>query len=270
MTALLPLWAAALGGMLLVMTGAWAVWRTTGQGGWIDACWTLGVGLCASTVAVWPVSADESDARQVLVAALIAIWSIRLGWHLVRRAAGGPPDGRYKALEQDWGAAAPVRMYVFLVLQALAGAGLVLTPLLAAHRPGPGLATQDLIAAAVLILAVIGEGVADRQLAAFKADPANRERVCDVGLWAWSRHPNYFFEWLGWCAWPLFAIDLSGVWPWGWLALSGPGFILWLLTRVSGVPPLEAHMRRTRPKAFAAYAARTSVFFPMPPKRAAD
>jgi len=103
-------------------------------------------------------------------------------------------------------------------------------------------------------------------LSRFKADPANRGEVCDTGLWAWSRHPNYFFEWLGWCAWPIFALNLSGGWPWGWLALSGPAYIYWLLTRVSGVPLLEAHMRRSRPEAFAAYAARTSVFFPRPPR----
>ena len=104
-------------------------------------------------------------------------------------------------------------------------------------------------------------------MAAFKSDPAHRGKICDTGLWAWSRHPNYFFEWLGWCAWPLFAIDLGGGWPWGWLALSGPAYMYWLLTRVSGVPLLEAHMRRSRPEAFAAYAERTSAFFPRPPRR---
>lgn len=267
MTALLPLWAAALVGMILVMSLAWMIWRRTGQGGWIDVCWTFGLGLCAAAVALWPLEpAGEPNARQTLVAALVALWSLRLGWHLARRSASGPPDGRYQALEARWGAAAGPRMYLFLIFQAVAAAGLILSPLLAAHRPGDALTAQDIVAAAVLLVSVVGEGLADHQLAAFKADPKNRHGVCDVGLWAWSRHPNYFFEWLAWCAWPLFAIDLTGAWPWGWLALTGAAFILWLLTRVSGVPPLEEHMKRTRPEAFAAYAARTSIFFPWPPK----
>jgi steroid 5-alpha reductase family enzyme len=153
------------------------------------------------------------------------------------------------------------------MLQAGAAAFLALSILVAARNPAPGLTLQDGLAGLVFLSALLGEGIADRQLAAFKADPANRGRVCDTGLWAWSRHPNYFFEWLGWCAWPVFAVDFGGAWPWGWLALTGPAYIYWLLTRVSGVPLLEAHMRRSRPEAFAAYAARTSVFFPRPPRR---
>ncbi|KAK0330769.1 hypothetical protein LTR94_031537, partial [Friedmanniomyces endolithicus] len=158
------------------------------------------------------------------------------------------------------------RMFGFLMLQAGAAAFLALSILVAARNPAPGLTFQDALATLVFGVALIGEGLADHQLKRFKTDPANRGKVCDAGLWAWSRHPNYFFEWLGWCAWPIFAVDLSGGWPWGWLALSGPAYIYWLLTRVSGVPLLEAHMRRSRPHAFAAYAARTSVFFPRPPR----
>ena len=123
------------------------------------------------------------------------------------------------------------------------------------------------IGALILVAAVAGEGIADRQLDAFKADPANHGRVCDVGLWSWSRHPNYFFEWLGWLAWPVMAIDLQGRYPLGWLALGAP-LVMWLLLNFfSGVPPLEAHMLRSRGEAFRAYQRRTSAFFPLPPRR---
>ena len=125
---------------------------------------------------------------------------------------------------------------------------LSLSVLVAARNPAPGLTLQDALATLIFVGALFGEGVADRQLAAFKRDPANKGKVCDVGLWAWSRHPNYFFEWLGWCAWPVFAISLGGGWPWGWLALTGPAYMYWLLTQVSGVPLLEAHMKRSRPR----------------------
>jgi steroid 5-alpha reductase family enzyme len=100
----------------------------------------------------------------------------------------------------------------------------------------------------------------------FRSDSANRDRVCDAGLWRWSRHPNYFFEWFGWLAYPLIAVDFGGDYPWGWLALAGPACMYWLLVHVSGIPPLEAHMVRTRGDAFRAYRARTNAFFPSPPR----
>jgi steroid 5-alpha reductase family enzyme len=121
-----------------------------------------------------------------------------------------------------------------------------------------------LLAVVVLVAGVAGEALADRQLQKFKADPANNGRICDAGLWSWSRHPNYFFEWLGWVAYPLFAI--STAWGWGWLALSGPAVMFWTLRYASGVPPLEAHMLRRHGDAFRAYQARVNAFFPAPPR----
>ena len=116
----------------------------------------------------------------------------------------------------------------------------------------------------VLVVAILGEAIADAQLRRFRAVPANRDRICDVGLWKWSRHPNYFFEWLGWLAYPIIAIDLTGAYPWGWVALAGPICMYWLLVHVSGIPPLEAHMRARHGERYRAYQARTSAFFPIP------
>lgn len=271
MTGLLPLWGGAALFMVLVMSLAWLVQRRTLQGGWADAFWSLGLGAAGVGVALFPLSGEPPHARQLLVAILIGLWGLRLGLHIARRAAAEREDARYARLRHDWGERFQLRMFGFLMLQAGAAAFLTLSVLLAARNPatGPlwGLGLQDALASLIFLTALIGEGVADRQLAAFKAEPANRGDVCDRGLWAWSRHPNYFFEWLAWCAWPVFAISFNGAWPWGWLALTGPAYIYWLLTHVSGVPLLEAHMKRTRPEAFAAYAARTSVFFPRPPRR---
>ncbi len=118
----------------------------------------------------------------------------------------------------------------------------------------------------MLLIAIVGEGVADRQLARFKAYPANKGRICDLGLWSWSRHPNYFFEWLGWLAYPILAFDPGGRWPWGWLALSGPAFMFYLLRFASGVPPTEEAMAASRGAAFERYKARVSTFFPRPPR----
>ena len=113
-----------------------------------------------------------------------------------------------------------------------------------------------------MLVAIVGEGVADAQLRRF------RGRVCDVGLWGYSRHPNYFFEWLGWLAYPLLAIDATRF-DWAWLSLSGPAFMYWLLVHVSGIPFLEQHMVRSRGDAYRAYQQRVSAFFPRLLKRTA-
>ena len=263
----LLLWGASLLLLIVVMSLAWFVQWRTGQGAWVDTLWTFGVGAAGLLVALWPLGDGDLQFRQGAVAGLIALWSLRLGGHLLERAIKGAPDERYEGLKREWGDRAQPMLFGFLMLQAGAGALLVVSLLVAARNPAPGPTLTDMVGVVIMLAALWGEATADRQLAQFKADPANRGKVCDVGLWSWSRHPNYFFEWLGWCAWPVMAIELGGQWPWGWLALTAPVYIYWLLNHVSGVPPLEAHMRQTRPDAFAAYAARTSRFFPRPPKR---
>ncbi|RYE88632.1 MAG: DUF1295 domain-containing protein, partial [Hyphomicrobiales bacterium] len=103
-------------------------------------------------------------------------------------------------------------------------------------------------------------GAGAAQLTAFKRKPQNRGKVCDTGLWGLSRHPNYFFEWLFWVAYPLIGIGYDL----GWVALLAPALMYWLLVHASGIPPLEAHMMRTRPEAFAAYKRRVRPFWPIP------
>ena len=111
-------------------------------------------------------------------------------------------------------------MFWFLQSQAAVGIILALSIVLAAQNPNPNLRLQDLIGLVILLAAIVGEAIADRQLRAFKSDLANRNAVCDVGLWRWSRHPNYFFEWLLWLAYPIIGIDFAGHNPAGWLVPS--------------------------------------------------
>lgn len=262
---LILVWAKASLFLVAVMAAAWLMQRRTGQDGWADAFWSLGLGAAGVGVSLASTDLGPPSSRQWLVAVLVGLWGLRLGLHIAQRTVREPSDRRYGALRDQWGDRAAPKMFGFLMLQAGAASFLIFSVLLAAHSPGEGLGLQDLIATAILVIAVVGEGLADRQLARFKAT-AQGGTVCDRGLWAWSRHPNYFFEWLGWCAWPVFAIRFDGGWIGGWLALSAPVYIYWLLTRVSGIPLLEAHMRTTRPQAFEDYAARTSVFFLRPPK----
>jgi steroid 5-alpha reductase family enzyme len=251
--------ATSLAVLSFVMGLAFIIAMWSGNGGWADTIWTFAVGL-ASLIAIYVLRGADPSPRSLLVAVLATLWSLRLGVYLFGRTRGKAEDARYSDLRREWGEAHPWRLFRFLQAQAIAALPLVGAIALAAHRPGP-LDGFDVIGAAVLLTGVIGTGVSDWQLARFKADPGNKGRVCDVGLWSRSRHPNYFFEWLSWCAWPIIAFDIVG-YPIGLLALLAPALMYYLLAHVSGVPPLEAHMERSRPEAFASYKARVPVFFP--------
>ena len=251
-----------------MMAAAWAVQRKTHQSGWADCFWSFAIGFGGLAVIFLPAGGDPNP-RHWLVAAMVTFWSMRLGFHILSRTAGAKQeDPRYAELRNQWGAAFQPRLFLFLQIQALCGLGLVVTVYAAAHRPAAALTMTDYTGLALLLLSVLGEAIADRQLRAFGADQANHGKLCDSGLWAWSRHPNYFFEWLGWIAYPIIAIDLSGGWWQGWLSLAGPILMYWLLVHASGIPPLEKHMLKSRGPAFKAYMARTSAFFPLPPRKA--
>jgi steroid 5-alpha reductase family enzyme len=257
---------AVFGAMALVMTLAWAVQGALANGGWIDVFWTVGSGAVLAAAALVPIDGGAAPTlRQILVAVLVLAWALRLGGYIARRVAGHPEDARYARMRRDWGAAYSRNILGFCLVQAAAAAVLAVSVLLAAYRPGDGLRATDLGGFAILAAAILGEGAADAQMGRFRADPANRGKVADTGLWAWSRHPNYFFEWFGWLAYPLIAFDPAR--PWTLAALAAPAAMYLVLTRGSGVPPLEAAMLASRGEAYRAYQARTNAFFPFPPRK---
>ncbi|ESQ90239.1 membrane protein [Asticcacaulis sp. AC460] len=256
-----PLIVIALG-LSLLMTAAWVVQRVTGSSGWIDAIWSIAVGLGGIAAAAWPEIGGLNE-RRLTLGILVAIWALRLGTHIIARTHGAQDDPRYAKLMQDWGRHGPRNLFLFLQIQAAAAFVLVLAVRLAALNPQPFPALTDLIGFALLIAAIAGEALADMQLRRF--GKAHKGAVCDTGLWAWSRHPNYFFEWLGWVGWAVLAFDPAN--PWSLLALAAPALMYYLLVYASGIPPLEAHMLATRGDAFRAYQRRVSAFFPLPPKK---
>jgi len=263
---MLALSAAVAALLVLVMALAWGTQAATRNAGWVDAFWSFGTGAGGVVAALWPIAGPMSP-RQALVAVMVAAWGLRLGLYIAERSAKGREDVRYARLREQWGAAVPARMFGFLMIQAVAGWVLTLSVMVAARNPSPGLSWSDLAGVLLLGVAVAGEGIADWQMRQFRADPANRGRVMRRGLWAWSRHPNYFFQTLGWLAYPVIALGPPGS-PWlDAVALIGPVFMYWLLVHVSGVPPLEREMLASRGDAFRAYQATTSAFFPLPPRR---
>jgi steroid 5-alpha reductase family enzyme len=250
--------------LAILMAGAWLVQQRTGNSGWVDTIWTFSLGLVGVSGALWPVAGASPNARQWLVAGLVAIWSLRLGVHIAVRTAGITDDPRYAAFASEWGADSPRRMFVFLQNQGLGSIPLVFAIFVAARFPGDALGLQDYLGALILLAGIAGEALADAQLKSFRANPANKGQVCDIGLWRWSRHPNYFFEWFGWLAYPVIA--LSPNYGWGLATLLAPVFMYWILVYVTGIPPLEAQMLRSRGDRYRDYQSRTSRFFPLPPQ----
>ena len=248
---------------IVALSAAWLVVRRTGDGGWTDVAWALSVGLIGAGAAVWP-APDASAARQGLVALLVGVWALRLGGYLaLRTARASAPDPRYEDFRKAWGGWG-LKAWGFLMIQAATVVVLVVSVRAAAVRPEAALDWRDGVAGLIVVAAVAGEAVADRQMAAFRRDPSNRGAVADTGLWAWSRHPNYFFEWTVWLAWPAMAFEPARAE--SWLTLPAAALMWWLLNHVSGVPMLEAQMLKTRPEAYRRYQARVSRFLPLPPR----
>lgn len=245
------------------MAGAWGLQRKTGNSGWIDASWSALSGLAALiSIGVY---GGFSTARGLLAGVLILIWASRLAAHIASRSHGAEEDPRYADLIREWGDEAPSRLFWFLQIQALAAFVLCISAWSAATGGVAPLNAFDWLAAAIAVVSIAGEAIADRQLAAFKKDTKGRGAVCDAGLWSWSRHPNYFFEWLYWCAWPVMAFGSGEISAFVTASLAAI-MMYWLLVHVSGIPPLEKHMLASRGERFRAYQQRVSAFFPLPPR----
>lgn len=249
----------------VVMSGIWVVQQRTGNSGWVDVGWTFGLGAVAAVGVMLAESPGSEMERRLLVAALVTVWAMRLGLQIVQRTLSSTDDPRYRELADQWGEAAHIRMLGLLVLQALVSVPLIASIDVAALRPGPAPSAADVVGAAVMLAAIAGEGISDRQLWRFRHAPDRRHTICRAGLWRYSRHPNYFFQWLGWLAYAVIAIEPAGSYGFGWLSLTGALCMYALLVHVSGIPPLEAHMVRSRGKAYRDYQATTSAFFPLPP-----
>lgn len=252
---LLLVWACAA----VAQAGAFAWQRRRRNAGIVDVVWSLGVGGAALLLAL---VGSGAPLPRALLAVLGGAWGLRLGLHLWRRVRAEGEDGRYAHLRRHWGDS-DGKWFAFFQAQALLVVLFALPFAVVAGSPVAAFGWQHVAGIAVWVLSVAGEGVADRQLAAFRADAANRGKVCDVGLWRYSRHPNYFFEFLHWFAYGLLAIGA----PHAWLAWSGPLVMYVFLRWISGIPHTEAQSLRTRGQAYRDYQRRTPMLIPWFPKR---
>lgn len=247
-------------GAAVMMMAFWLIQRRTGDAGIVDVGWSFGLGLSALFLAA---TSGGDPERRLVLAVCAGFWAFRLaGYLLVNRILSGPEDGRYQELRAKWGNRAQVNLLIFFQFQAFLVPLFSLPFLVVAWNAAAAWSWTDWTAIAIWLIAVAGEAIADRQLARFRARPESRGRTCREGLWRYSRHPNYFFEWLHWWAWVLLAAGH----PWWWIALAGPALMLLFLFKITGIPATEERALRTRGDDYRRYQATTSAFIPWFPK----
>ena len=236
--------------------------RQTHDATLVDAGWAVSLALLALLYAVLAPGGLE---HRALVAVLVSVESLRIAW-LVGRRIGHGEDARYAELRARWRVRGreQASFAALFQAQALAAAFLSLPFLLAAFNEHDGLEPLEWAGAALWVLAVSCEAVADRQLASFKRRPESAGRTMRAGLWRYSRHPNYFFQWLTWVAYALVALAA----PYGWLGLSAPVAMLLLILFVTGIPPAEEQALKRRGEDYRRYQRETSAFVPLPPRAA--
>ncbi len=241
--------------VVVVMFAAWIVHLRQNNAGIVDVAWSVNLAFLAI---LYGALASGLPERRALVALMGSIAGFRLAAHIHRRAHGKPEDGRYTTLREEWGGNIALKFLFFFLFQGALDLFLAIPFLLAAVNPAPRISPLEWAGLLMWAVAIAAETFADRALERFKANPANRGRTCREGLWKYSRHPNYFFEWLVWVAYAVFALAS----PWGWIALGCPALMLYFLLCVTGIPATEGQALKSRGDDYREYQRTTSAFVP--------
>ena len=261
---IIPLALVGLGTAAAYVTLIWLLSLVLKNASIIDIFWAPGFVALGGVYAV--LSTDGYSGRQILVLALVIAWAMRLGGHILTRNAGHGEDFRYR----KWREQSPDTFWLVSLFRVFYLQGALLwiisAPLLVAvHGDSPDhLTVVDFVGVAVWAIGFLFEAIGDWQLTRFKADPENAGKVMNVGLWRYTRHPNYFGDATLWWGYFIFAAGTS----WGFATVFAPAIMTFMLVRVSGVALLERSIKERRP-AYEEYIARTSSFIPLPPKRSA-
>ncbi len=255
----LPIWAFLLTTPLMV--GFWLAYR------WVHRNASLAdVGFCAGfgLVAVGFALTTTGDvSHRLVVAAMATVYAVRLASYLAtNRIRGVVEDQRYQSLREQWGERAEFWFFVYFIGQAVAVAVFSIPLAVLMSNPDPTWQTWEVLGLVIWVIGVIGEAVADSQLNRFRRAPGNRGKTCRQGLWRYSRHPNYFFDGVHWCAYVVMSIGL----PDWWLTLVGPVVMIGALLKITGVPLAEAQALVHRGEDYREYQRTTNAFIPWLPK----
>lgn len=240
-----------------LMAGIW-VWATSiKNAGIVDIFWAFDFAIIA--IIIWFLANGEVM-RKNIVCSLTILWSFRLGGYLLKRIGSHLDDeeGRYKQLRIEWAPHVNLKFFIFFQMQAISNVFLCIPFFITALNPDPEFSMLEYIGAAMWLLSIIGEAVADWQLQQFKKNPLNKGKVCEYGLWNYSRHPNYFFQLMIWIS--VFIFSISS--PYGWIAIICPLAIGYLIFKVTGIPMTEEQAIRSKGDLYKEYQKTTSIFVP--------
>lgn len=251
------------GGLLVMIMMAliWLVHLRDDNATIVDMGWGFGFVMMAT---VFMANGSGGTTRNVVLWLLLALWGGRIIYFIAKRMRQeGHEDKRYAMFRKKWGGQARAKFFQLFECQALLQMIVVLPVLAVAFNPRPGLNAWEIFAAIVFVIGLIGETMADEQLRTFQNDPDNKGKVCRTGLWAYSRHPNYFFEIVIWTAVYLYALASPG----GWLTLVSPLVIVYIIMKITGIPLAEQQSLKSRGEEYRRYQETTSVLIPLPNKR---
>ena len=241
--------------LVILQAVLWLVQTRTKDASTADVGWSIGMSVL---VAWYGIQLPGLILRKWMLFIPVFIWSLRLSSHLIRRIMNDKnEDSRY-----DWGRDAARNFFFIYQLQPVFNVLLSVPFFIVFLNTAKTIKGVEIIALLLWVIGLLGETLADEQLRHFKSNPANKGKICQQGLWSLSRHPNFFFEWVMWVAYFIFALGS----PYGWLAIIAPAFMLFLLMKVTGIPIMEQRALKMKGEAFREYMRTTSFFIPMPPK----
>ena len=245
---------AVISGYMIIV---WTIARTLKNNSIVDVAWAFNFLFIALIILSF---ATGYQPRILMVCTIAGLWSLRLGTHLSIRVLGhiSEEEGRYKQLRKEWKTNLNFKFFMFFIMQGFSNVFLAIPYFIIALNPEPRISVIEYIGAGLWFLSILGEATSDFQLADFKKDPKNKGKVCDRGLWYYSRHPNYFFQFMIWVSVLIFALGS----PYGWIAVICPLSIAYLLFKVTGIPMTEEQSLKSRPEAYKRYQETTSVFIP--------
>lgn len=250
--------AIAVGTLFFVM---WVIHLVLKNAAVVDLGWGLGFIVLAT---IYIIMGQGFNLRNTIYWVMIFLWGMRIVLFLLKRISlEKEEDKRYKKMRQRFGSLAWIKFLAIFQFQAVLEVIIGIPLLIVSLNPDGGLGIIEIVGIILFAVSLGGETLADEQLHTFKRHPSNKGKTCNMGLWKYSRHPNYFFEFMIWVGLAVYAWGS----PFGWVALISPAVMYYLLMYVSGVPLAEEQSLLSRGEEYRKYQQLTSIFVPLPNRR---